>query len=348
MDAVHRHVEEEAERAELAAARRALHRDRDPLAVDGRVSLDRPMDRLRIDQLLIRLPRPTDDRPCVEGRHLTTFAAVEVHRVAPPAQRLDVLVDEVGAGGGRAPGVVDAAPEEDPERDARERRAARAVATAVEVELEHDLRVVLPHLRPGDEERLTGCGALRPDEERVRHGQAGGGRGEPGRGGRRGREVDHDVPDLARAVRVVRHPPWHGDVGLGIVPLAEVLPDTPAGLLPELALEEVEELGAAHLVAPSGSEDGAHQPADRDDVVARPRCDREPGSLVLGVDAGDVGVDDPDRLAALRPLRPQQRELLAESRLRRRARPELPPGQCEAEGVHARRVERGDAARAAQ
>ena len=225
---------------------------------------------------------------------------------------------------------------------------ARTVAAAVEVELEQDLRVVLADLRPGDEERLAGRRALRPDEQRVRHRQ-------PGRGRRRAssratRPGSRRRRSRSRSSCASRTPPGPGTATFasGSSRWRRSSQTRRPASWPSLRWSRSRNSRAAHLVASSGTEDGAHQPADRDDVVARPRSDREPCTLVLGVDPGDVGVDDPDRLAALRTLRPQQRELRAEPRLRRRARPELPPGQREAEGVDARRVERRDAARAAQ
>lgn len=121
------------------------------------------------------------------------------------------------------------------------------------------------------------------------------------RGGARDRKIDHDVADLARAVCVVRRSSGQGDVRLGVVSLPEVLPGAPARLLPELPLEQVEELGATHFVAPAGPEDGAHQASHRDDVVPRPGRDRKTGLPVLRVDAGDVRVDDPDRKPPLAP-----------------------------------------------
>ena len=75
--------------------------------------------------------------------------------MSPPAERLDVLVDEIRSGGGRAPGVVDAAPEEDAERDPGERCAARLEATALEIELEEDARIEVTDLRARDEQRLA-------------------------------------------------------------------------------------------------------------------------------------------------------------------------------------------------
>ena len=84
-----------------------LTRDRDPRAVDRRVALDRPVHRLRVHERLVGLAGPADDRAGVERRHRPALAAVEVHRVAAAAERLDVLVDDVGAGRRRAPRVVD-------------------------------------------------------------------------------------------------------------------------------------------------------------------------------------------------------------------------------------------------
>ena len=142
--------------------------------------------------------------------------------------------------------------------------------------------------------------------------------------------------------------PGHRDVRLGVVALAEVLPDATTRLLAELALEEVEELRAAHLVATSRTEDRADEPADCDDVVPRPRSDRETCLAVLRVDARDVRVDDPDCLRPLRTLRTEECELLCEPGLGLRARPEQATRERKPEGVDPRRVDCRDASRAAE
>src|SRR6185436_19070097 len=107
---------------------RPPRRDRDALALDGRVALDGAVNRLAVDELPIRLTRTADDHARVERPHRTTLAAVQVARLAVAAERLDVLVDEIGARRRRAPRVVDAAPQEDAEGDAGEGGAARLVA----------------------------------------------------------------------------------------------------------------------------------------------------------------------------------------------------------------------------
>ena len=161
-------------------------------------------------------------------------------------------------------------------------RAARAVAAAVEVELEQDLRVVLADLRAGDEERLARRRSASP-RRAARSTSAGGSSSRSRRRSatRRVGESTTTFPISLELCEPYANRPGHGDVRLGVVPLAQVLPDAPTRLLPELALEQVEELRAAHLVASSGAEDRADQPADRDDVVPRPRSDREPCLAVL-------------------------------------------------------------------
>ena len=288
-DLVARELEEERQRRELAAPGGALDRDRDAPAVDGRVAGHRAVDRLVVDELPVGLAGPSGDRAGVDGRHRTALPAPEVGRVAAAAERLDVLVDDIGAGRRGAPREVDPASHQHRERDAGERDTARPVAAALEVELEEDCGIEVPDLRAGDEERLARRRAAPTDEERVRHREA---RRDRRRHGRR--LVDDRVPDLADHRAETRRA-RDGDPRLRVVPLPQVLPDAPPLLLPEPTLERVQELRATHLVSAARAEDRADQRADRDDVVPRPAAQREPGGPVLRVDPRDVRVDDPDR-----------------------------------------------------
>ena len=78
------------------------------------------------------------------------------------------------------------------------------------------------------------------------------------------------------------------------------------------------------------------------------RGERKTGLPVLRVDARDVRVDHANRDLALRTLGAEKIELPSEERLGLRARPERTTGEREAEGIDTGRVERGDAAGAAQ
>ncbi len=305
------------------------------------------MHGLAVHEWLVRLAGPALDHARVERRHVAALTAVQVLDVAAAAQRLDVLVDQVGARGGRAPREVDPAAEQDGEREPRKRRAARLVPAAVQVELHEDARVVVPYLRPRHEERLAGRGALRTDEQGIRHGQPGRGRvvtcrrlPAPG--------VDDEIARLAGRPASVGEPARDRDARLRVVALAQVLPHLAPAVRPELLLQLCEELRAPYLVTSTGAEHRTHQPRNRDDVVPRPFRQRQPRLCVLRVDAGDEGVDDLQRLPPLRPLRGEQRILAGEERLGLCTRDERPPGERKGEGVDPGCVERGDPAGTAE
>ena len=113
----------------LAAARRALARDRDPLAVHRRVAGHRAVHGLVPGEPLVGDVRVVAlEHAGVDVRHVAALALVHVLRVAAAAEGLDVRVDDVVVRRGQAPREVLAAADEDVRPGARDRGAARVDA----------------------------------------------------------------------------------------------------------------------------------------------------------------------------------------------------------------------------
>jgi len=315
--------------------------------------IDRHPDGVFVDDYTLFLDsngKYADRLPDQRGNLVTVRTGDGVHFTPDGAERLAELEKETGRslavkGRQRAPHDHFVVLEEGSPDTVDDKALPVERGQQLQVELEEDAGIEVPDLRPGDEERLAGRRAPGADEQRVRHLEP---RRLRHRRRRRRLGVDHDVADLARPGTAEREPARECDARLRVVALAQVLEHLATVLGAELLLEQREELRAAHLLPAAGAEDGAHQPADRDDVVPRPARDRQVRPPVLRVDPGHIGVDQADRGQTLRALGPEQVELLREPRLDGLARAERPAGQRERERVHAGRVERGQPARAAQ
>ncbi len=349
---IRRELDEERRCEQLPVSGRAPRGDRDSLALHGRVADHGPVDGLVVLDEDVGRAGARLERAGLEPRHLTALALVDVLHIASVAERLRVLVDEVGAGGRGRPCVVETAPDQHCERDTGERGPPGVEPAAVQVELEHDARVVVADLRPRNHQRSPRGRAASADEQRVRHAEAGGrergglGRGRADRGEAVG--VDDDVPELARRPATPRERARDGDAALEVVAEAEVLPRAPPGVGPETRLQQCEEVRATQLVAAPGPEHGADQPGDADDIGSRPGSDGQLRSAVGGVDARDVRVDQSDDPLAGRALALEKSKLRPEPRLGGRTRGERLARQREREGIEAGHVERGRLAGASQ
>ena len=248
-----------------------------------------------------------------------------------------------------APGVVLAAADDDV-ADAREGRASRVDPAAVHVELEQELGPVEADLRAGDEDRVLADRLLRRDEERVAHARRTVLRQLRAAGLERleAPVVDHRVSGHGRAGRLaVGKRAGHGDRRLGILHLAELVPDLTSFGGAQLVLQRVQVFGAAHLVAARDAEDPSDQRGRGDEVVAVPRRDLQAGLLDVGVHARDERVDVRDDRPSLRALALQDLVLGGEKVLGLLAGDEDPSGQGQAERVQAGHVQSGDARGAA-
>ena len=139
--------------------------------------LDGPVDGLAVHERLVGLAGAAHDRAGVEGRHRrgTRRGGGTTCRRRRRASR-------------RTGRRCRSWPTSRSRRSRSRARATRtkempgnaapraSVAAALEVQLEKDPGVVVPDLRPGDEERLSGRRPPCADEQRVRHRQPGSGR----------------------------------------------------------------------------------------------------------------------------------------------------------------------------
>ena len=127
--------------------------------------------------------------------------------------------------------------------------------------------------------------------------------GPPGSNGVKLSVVDHRVSGHGRAGRLaVGKRAGHGHRRLGVLHLAELIPDLTACGGAELVLQRVQVFGAPHLVAAGDAEDPSDQRGRGDEVVAVPRRDLQAGLLDVGVHARDERVDVRDDRPSLRAL----------------------------------------------
>ena len=252
--------------------------------------------------------------------------------VAAVAERLDVDVDDVGAGRGQRPDEVLAATDQDVAREGRGGGAARRPARPVQVHLERQARIEVADLGPADEQRVARARALAGHHQDVARLAAHlllavrRGRLRRGRGQRRRLEravVEHDVARAVGGQRCVGEVAGDRDGRLRVLALAQVVPHGEAALRAELVAQAVEHLRGGDLVAATLAEQLALDGVQGDHVEARPGLVGPVVGLVVGVDALHVDVDVVQQAAGRAPVAAQLADLLRHLALGLRARLEL-------------------------
>ncbi len=236
--------------------------------------------------------------------------------VAAAAERLDVLVDDVGARRGQRHREVGPAADQHVAGERRRGRAPPLQAGGVHVHLVGQAGVEVADLRPADHQRLAGPRLLGRHHQHVA-GQArvgaGGGAARPGERGRlEAARVEDHVAHAALGRERVGEGAADRDRVLGVVVLAQVVEDREALAEAELRLEPAEELRGARLVAAALADELALERVDGVDVGARPALDLAAVRVVVGVDAADEGVDVVQYGAALAAPGPQHARLLGD------------------------------------
>ena len=268
---------------------------------------------------------------------------VEVLGVAP-AQRLDVVVDDVGARRGQREREVLAAADEDVTGEGRSGDAARLVARPGDVDFEHEARVEVADLRaPGHNGaaagRALGCGHDHVAGLGRPTGPGCAGHG----GGLKGAVVHDHVAPAALRDRRVGETPVDRHRGARHAPLAQVVEHRQALARAQLLLQAVEEHRRRRLPAPALAHELALQGVEGEDVGAGDGLGVRARRPQVSVGALQVDVDVVEHRPALLALRLQHLGLLGHLGLGLRRGLEVQELGGQLERVQARGIHRGGA-----